>query len=134
MIWWWWPILNIRYPWSGDWAQEVSPVTSSDLPFNNKYKAGSRKLERDIIEEDAGYGRQLGILLDAVEQLVAEQPDAEQMERPFKQLLELANGIRATKKAHYEGTLRGALESYRDVDPAGFAALIAEVSGRSNRV
>lgn len=123
---WLWPLFNFRYPFSGD--VDVSPQTFWDLPFSGEYKAGDWELESDIIQNEAGYGRQLGILPDAVDQLLAEQPDLAQQKRPFMLLRELADDIRARKKQHYQETLRGRLKSYQNLAPEAFAELIAEFS------
>lgn len=125
---WWWPMLTYRLPFSGDVVQDIAPRTYWDLPFSGDYNAGDRELERRIIDEAAGYGRQLGIMLDALEKLIDDAPSETRQHERYLKVRDLAQRIRDTKRKRYETALPAALESYRKIDPEGFARLMTQFS------
>ncbi|MGH3830867.1 MAG: hypothetical protein ACRDRS_10540 [Pseudonocardiaceae bacterium] len=67
----WLSMFGIRAPLSGDVTQDISP--SFGLVNINNTSSGDPELEKRIITQVAGYGRQLGKLLEAVDVLVQQQ-------------------------------------------------------------
>jgi hypothetical protein len=73
----WWRTFGLRAPFSGDVNQaiEAAPLLNSigdQLGFINvnTARAGDAQLERQITEQVASYGRQLGWIVDALDVLV----------------------------------------------------------------
>ena len=84
-----------KAPWSGDVDQTINPVTSwfsPDVEFNF---AGNKSIEAAVISEVASYGKQLGILTDAVMELAAGKQGEAMMN-----LHKLAAEIESVKKKH----------------------------------
>ncbi|MGH3720496.1 MAG: hypothetical protein ACRDRI_16955 [Pseudonocardiaceae bacterium] len=67
----WLSMFGIRAPLSGDVTQDISP--SFGLVNINATSSGNPELEKRIVTQVAGYGRQLGKLVEAVDVLVRQQ-------------------------------------------------------------
>jgi hypothetical protein len=125
-----WPSFWIRtnLPWSGDVVQNIEPNTNVDLPFSDDY-AGDRKTERQIITNVAGYGMQLGIVIDALDELIA-ATGSEQ--RPAcARLRALREEIATLKRAHYEKILPNALAYFARSDRTGFERMVEEARSKA---
>lgn len=109
-------------PFGGAVTQTISPLTSLFSTVIN-YK-GVPAVERDVVEEVAGYGSQLGTVIDAVLVLAQGRNDP-----ALDRLRDLALRIERVKQRH-EGACaenaREALDALRRRDPREFRHLLAE--------
>ena len=86
--------------------------------------AGTPSIERDVVEKVASFGKQLGILTDAVLEIAA-GTKGDKIER----LRELAEEIEAVKKRHRSDIRRdakAAIERLAELDESALKALIRE--------
>ncbi len=115
-----------KSPWSGDVIQDISPVTSWWSPQFEFNFAGNKKVESEVVSNVASYGRQLGILTEAVLELAAgDKGDA------VKSLEALAKEIEVIKTKHsatLSKQLRSDLMDLKLKDRDAFDHLIDEVS------
>ena len=121
----WMPWLSAmaRLPFGGDVTQAISPQTSWFSPTFELDFAGDRRIEADVVAHVASYGKQLGILTEAVLALAGDRqpPEVERLRR-------VAERVEACKRAHLdslEDTARRALESLKERDPDAFVRLVA---------
>lgn len=122
--WFWW---NIRFPFSGDLVQDISPETVWDLPFSGPYK-GDRELERKILADGAGYGEQLKLILNVLSDLLEKQNL--RGTEAGKELLAMKAKIEAVKTGYYKDSAdhaRAALSKLKEKDPKAYAALVREI-------
>lgn len=136
MPWIYWPWLApfwlagaMRTPLSGDVTQDIAPFTHWFSPQLEVTFAGNRRIEREVVAGVASYGRQLGLLTEAL-LAVAGDSDAPAVRR----LRETHTAVEAVKARHRDGTLRTAelaLERLRRDDPAAFQALIERFTAPS---
>jgi hypothetical protein len=63
----WWGLF--KWPLSGDVTQDIAPITSLLSPQFEFNFAGNRRIESEVIADVASYGKQLGILSEAVMEL-----------------------------------------------------------------
>ncbi|MDJ0947471.1 MAG: hypothetical protein QNJ94_00970 [Alphaproteobacteria bacterium] len=128
---WLWLNLITRYPWSGDVSQDIEPHTYWDLPFSGDY-VGNRRLERQILARGAGYGQQLGAILDALDALI--RKDGRTDVKAFEEVQALRERI-DTLKRDYRGEAerhaRDALDSLKEADPAAHDRLIREIAKKA---
>ncbi|NJM32734.1 MAG: hypothetical protein HC848_07655 [Limnobacter sp.] len=67
---WFFPVWDIiKTPFSGNVTQDISPVTTWLSPQFQFNFAGNRRVETEVVAEVASYGKQLGILSEAVLEL-----------------------------------------------------------------
>lgn len=116
----WWGMF--RGPLSGDVTQDIAPVTSWLSPQLEFNFAGDRRIESEVVAEIASYGKQLGILSDAVLEL-AEGETGEGMAR----LKALAADIDEVKQQHtdkLEQRAKAELDRLKHQDPQALARLL----------
>ena len=92
-----------KAPWSGDVDQIINPVTSwfsPELEFNF---AGNKAIEARVVSEVASYGKQLGILTEAVLELSQGKPGA-----AVTELEHMALDIERIKQLHQDELSRTA--------------------------
>ncbi len=65
----WWGFF--KGPLSGDVTQDIAPITSWLSPQFEFNFAGNRRIEAKVVADVASYGKQLGILSEAVLELAA---------------------------------------------------------------
>lgn len=115
----------VYLPLSGPVVQDIAPEThwfSPTLEFNI---AGNRRIEADVVANVASYGKQLGIVTEALLALAGEASEADTPE--VKRLRALAARIETRKdrhKADLAETAQRALEDLEQADPAAYARLI----------
>ncbi|MDH3227503.1 MAG: hypothetical protein OEM67_10510 [Thermoleophilia bacterium] len=118
----WWGLFE--GPLSGDVTQDISPVTSWFSPQLELHFAGDRRIEAEVVADVASYGRQLGILSEAVLELAGgKKGDA------VARLQELAAKIEAVKERHsdaLEQSVKSDLERLKQQDPEALARLLGE--------
>lgn len=117
--------LNLfRAPLSGDVTQDYAPVTSWWSPQLEFNFAGNQKVEAEVVRNVASYGKQLGILTEAVLALGEGNDSSE-----IKRLRAQAEKIHEVKRRHAGATaaeLKDRLDEFREKDPEAFEQLIAE--------
>lgn len=101
----------LNWPFSSSLAQNIQPVTSWWSPSGGQFglvnislgQSNKPELEAEILDRAAGYGRQLGILMDAVA-VMARRLDVDRLERAERQAMialgELSLQIAAIKALH----------------------------------
>lgn len=115
-----------KTPWSGDLSQDIAPVTtwfSPQLEFNF---AGNKKIEADIIAEVASYGRQLGILSDAVLELA--DGKAGQSVEDLRKLMGDIDKIKRRHEESLEVKAKLILDELKNKHPGVLKQLIREYS------
>src|SRR5688572_2692710 len=132
---------NWMMPWLNFWPGAPSPV---DAPLSGDVSQwfkifsptivngeGDPVLEREIVEDVATYGKQIGEITDVVLALAAHAklPD----NQALAELKDVAAKV-AQKKAEYrQGVLeraRKAMDELREHDPEGYALLLAGLTAR----
>jgi hypothetical protein len=96
--------------------QQINPGWF-DVNINNY--AGNPQIEKDVVEKVASYGKQLGILTEAVLSLAGDPP--KDGEDPIARLRDIANKIEALKdlnKASLENEARSAMARLAKFEPA----------------
>ena len=86
--------LHFYLPFSGDVLQNISPDTNWGIQGN----AGAPELERAILDNVASYGRQLGWIIDLVDDLADKTPNSDTAKHD--KIRELRAQIRDMKTAH----------------------------------
>jgi hypothetical protein len=112
-----------------NFVQPIAPVTSWFSPTIDIDYRGDTGIERDVVTSVAGYGSQLGTLMDAVAELGA-QHDGPAMNR----LRTVKKQVDDVKKLHTEldvDAARRALSSLGTSNPQALKQVLAEFSGRS---
>lgn len=111
----------IRMPWSGDIVQDIHPEL-----FSQDY-CGSVEIEKEVITEVAGYGRQLGALIEAVLALSGRTEELETDRDPLDRLQAIhrkVEAIKAQKRDDLQGHAARALEALRHADAEAYAAFL----------
>ncbi len=118
----WWEYF--KGPLSGDVTQDINPVTSWLSPQVEFNFAGDRQLESDIVTKVASYGKQLGILSDAVLELASgKQGEA------VVQLQALVSDVNEMKQEHnskLECKIKSELDQLKRQDPEALTRLLSE--------
>jgi hypothetical protein len=87
-----------NWPLSGDVKQDINPVTSWMSPHMEFNFAGDREIESTIVSEVASYGKQLGILSEALLEISnGTKGDA------VNRLKNLVDQVQAVKQRYDEG-------------------------------
>jgi len=112
----------MRLPGSGDVMQSIAPLTNWFSPTVELNFAGNRRIEGDVVANVASYGKQLGILTEAVNELGRKDKSPE-----VQRLRDLAEDIRKRKLRHNDDLQRQAresLETLRKADPEAFGRVL----------
>ncbi|GAA0411226.1 hypothetical protein GCM10009133_19580 [Cocleimonas flava] len=122
---WLFPWLGMfKGPLSGDVTQDISPITSLLSPQFEFNFAGDRSIESEVVADVASYGKQLGILSEALIEIAeGKQGDA------LKRLQKLTIEIEAVKDRHkdkLEQTVKADLDKLKKDDPEKLKQLIDE--------
>lgn len=115
--WWdWFKIPNI--------IQDINPVTSWWSPQFEFNFAGDRKIESKIVAEVASYGKQLGLLSEALLEVAAgEQGDAV---AKLKEINQKVEQIKREHKSKLEEQLKRDLNYLNRKDPEALRRLLNE--------
>ena len=117
-----------RLPFSGDVAQSIAPLTNWFSPTVALNFAGNRRIETDVVTNVASYGKQLGILTEAV---LAESGDSQSP--AVKRLRELAGQIEERKQRHKDDVrqqAQSALEALMKANPQALQEVIDDFAAR----
>jgi hypothetical protein len=109
-----WPYSFFQAPKTLD--QSINPGWF-DVNINNY--AGTPQIERDVVEKVASFGKQLGIITDAVLELAGSKPRADNS--AVTRLRDIADKIEALKdlnKAALESEARSAMARLARLEPA----------------
>lgn len=85
---------SLKFPWGGDVVQSINPwdfwikSVSSQMGFINvkNVMSSDSRIEQEIVEDVASYGRQLGQIADVLKVLI-KQPDMEDLKPGEKQIV-----------------------------------------------
>jgi len=118
----WWGLF--KGPLSGDVTQDISPITSLLSPQFEFNFAGNRRIESKVVADVASYGKQLGILAEAMLELAdGQKGDA------VKKLQELTDQIDEVKQQHkdsLEKKVKADLEQLAQHDSDALQRLLDE--------
>jgi hypothetical protein len=119
---------SIDAPLSGDvsqWFRLFSPTIVNG--------EGDPALEREIVEDVATYGKQIGEITDVVLALAAQSKLPET--QALAELKTIAVAVAAKKAEYRKNALehaRKAMDDLREHDPEGYALLLAGLTARKN--
>ena len=121
----WQQMINLyRTPLSGDVTQDINPVTSWLSPQFEFNFAGNRQLESKVVSQVASYGKQLGVVTDALVELAqGEQGEA------LKKLQQMQADIEQLKQQHQQQLLaqvKSGLGELQRKDPEALKQLLTE--------
>ena len=121
----WQQMINLyRAPLSGDVTQDINPVTSWLSPQFEFNFAGNRQLESKVVSQVASYGKQLGVVTEALVELAqGEQGEA------LKKLQQMQADIEQLKQQHQQQLLaqvKSGLGELQRKDPEALKQLLTE--------
>jgi hypothetical protein len=117
-----------RLPVLGNFVQPIAPVTSWFSPTIEVNYKGEPTIERYIVTSVAGYGSQLGTLIDAVVESASGKNGP-----AMQQLFALKNEIDSIKDKHRDddaSRARSALAALAESDPAALQRVVAEFASK----
>jgi hypothetical protein len=117
-----------RLPMAGNFVQPIVPITSWFSPTVEVNYKGEPAIERDVVTSVAGYGSQLGTLIDAVVESAGEK-NGPAMQR----LRALKDQIDSVKDKHRDedaSRARSALAALAESDPRTLQQVVAEFAAK----
>ncbi len=118
--WWEW----FKGPLSGDVTQDIAPVASWLSPQFEFNFTGNRKIEAEVVADVASYGKQLGILSEAVMEL-ADGDKSAAVDR-LKKLTDQIEEVKHKHKDRLEQRVKAELDQLKQQDPKTLKRLIDE--------
>ena len=118
----WWGLL--KSPLSGDVVQDINPITSLFSPQIELNFAGNRRIETEVVTGIASYGRQIGILSEAILELASDEK-GEAIER-LKALTADIEKIKNEHKVSLKHDVKAGLDKLQRQDPATLKRLLDE--------
>ena len=118
----WWG--QLKGPLSGNVTQDIAPVSSWLCPQFEFNFAGNRRVEAEVVADVASYGKQLGILSEAMLEL-ADGNKGEAVDR----LKKLTNQIDEVKHRHedrLEQKVKADLDQLKQQSPKALERLLNE--------
>ena len=113
---------NLTMP-SGDvWQKFGASFLSPQVMVND---AGNPTIERDVVGDVASFGRQLGILSEAVLELAGPAAQGQKV-KALRDLVTKVNAVKQRRKDSAAEVARDALETLRNVSPEALSGLLAE--------
>jgi hypothetical protein len=117
-----------RLPMVGNFVQPIAPVTSWFSPTIDVSYKGDPAIEREVVTAVAGYGSQLGTLIDAVvESAGGKEGPAMQRLRALKRQID---AIKSTHGDDDASRARSALAALATSDPQALREVVAEFAAR----
>ena len=127
--WFWLWAPQLQFPFSGSVAQRIDPDTTWFFG-GIRPQAGDGRLEQQIHEQVASYGRQLGLLTEVLLGLAgSEQVGPERAGESLKRLEDIRAEVETLKRQEDAQLARDAaavLEQLARRDPAALAALVQQ--------
>jgi hypothetical protein len=122
----WWSMF--KAPWSGDVTQDMATITSWLSPQFQFNFAGNRRIEGKVVADVASYGRQLGILSEAVLELAAGQ-EGKAVAR-LKDLVAEVEKVKRQDSGKLEEQARALLAQLERQDPEALGRVLDEHRNR----
>ncbi len=117
-----------RLPAASSFFQPIAPVTSWFSPTIELNYKGDPAVERDVVTSVAGYGSQLGTLIDAVVE-GARGDDGPAMQR-LRSLKKEIDSLKATHSDDDASRARSALAALAASDPQALQQVVAEFAAK----
>jgi hypothetical protein len=117
-----------RLPMAGNFVQPIAPVTSWFSPTIEVNYKGDPTVEREVVTSVAGYGSQLGTLIDAVVEGAGGQGGP-----AMQRLIALKKEIDSIKDKHGDddaSRARSALAALAQSDPKALRRVVSEFTTR----
>lgn len=114
-----------KNPLSGDVTQDISPVTSWFSPQLEMNFAGDKQIEAQIISNVASYGKQLGLITEAIIELAGDSDGP-----ATSRLKDLVSEIETLKCRHSSNSydkIKSELVELKKNDKAKFERLMSEL-------
>lgn len=118
----WWSLFKGAL--SGDLAQDISPVTSWLSPQFEFNFAGNRSIEAEVVADVASYGKQLGLLSEAVLELAGGNSGVA-LGR-LKALTDQIEEVKQQYKERLDQKLKAELDQLKLHDPKALERLLDE--------
>ena len=118
----WWGLF--KGPFSGDVIQDIAPITSWLSPQFEFNFAGNRRIEAEVVADVASFGKQLGILSEAVMEL-ADDKKGVAVDR-LKKLTDQIEEVKRQHKDRLEQKVKAELDQLKQQDPKALKRLIDE--------
>jgi hypothetical protein len=116
-----WPSFNITLP-AGDVTQQISP---SLISMNSMNYEGVPAIERDVVTKVASFGKQIGIISEALVELV-DGGDGSKVARLRKLVAEVEE-LKAQNRREVERSAEEAMSRLRELDTALYKDLLARL-------
>jgi hypothetical protein len=116
-----WPSFNITLP-AGDVTQQISP---SLISMNSVNYEGVPAIERDVVTKVASFGKQIGILSEAVLEL-ADGGDGSKIKR-LRQIVAEVENVKAQNRLDVERSAEEAMNRLRKLDSGLYKDLLARL-------
>ena len=119
----WWTAFT-KLPGAENLTQDIAPVTTW-FPANFEMNfAGDPRIERDVVSNIASYGKQLGILTDALLTLAGDDTTHPEIQR-LRDIAEKIEERKQTHRADLEQNAKAALERLKDADSEAFKRMLS---------
>ena len=114
----------------GNFTQPILPDWSFQR-VNVNY-AGNPEIERDVVEKVASFGKQLGIMTDAVLALADGKPKDDKAIARLKEIAAKIEALKNQNKASLADQARGAMQRLEKAEPAAARQIAAEFTRPSS--
>ena len=95
--------------------------------------AGNAEIEKDVVEKVASFGKQLGIITDAVLALADGKPTEDKAIARLRDIATKIEQLKNQNKASLADQARGAMQRLEKAEPATAARIAAEFAKPSSR-
>lgn len=121
-----WLQSNFNFPLSGNVNQKIEP----DWFFGAiDSEVGDSEIEKEIFHKVASYGKQIGIIIDALisigDQLEIDGKEISALEK-LKELQKKVDSVKDEKKKRVRENARHILDKLKECDPEAFNKLLGE--------
>lgn len=118
----WWEMF--KGPLSGNVTQDISPITSWLSPQLEFNFAGDHLVEKKVVEDVASYGKQLGILSEALLE-IADSKNGAAVDK-LKKLIDQIDEVKNQHAESLEYKIKADLNRLKEKDPVKLKRLIDE--------
>jgi len=121
----------LRLPASGDVWQKVTNITDWFSPKVEMNFAGDPQIEQEVNANVASYGRQIGVLTEAV--IALAQPDKAALDKAVTRLKEFQAEIEAIKKRRAPDLEEGVLDAMsrlKSTDKDAYERVLTKLNGQ----
>ncbi len=117
-----------RLPMAGNFVQPIVPITSWFSPTVEVSYKGQPAIERDVVTSVAGYGSQLGTLIDAVVESAGD--DRGPAMQRLRALKDQIDSIKDDHRDEDASRARSALAALAESDPETLQQVVAEFAAK----